>query len=235
MSNFGHVGIYPFIRYRSIIESLCEKYYHKDCIILDAGCGPDGGSLPNSSNRVSIVALDVNKRCVVKSHRKAKNLYVVRADISHLPFKSDTFSLVVCIDVLEHLRKHEPAIMEMHRVSKLRAPLIGSTSNLMNPLMFFDSFVPKILMKRLVAMYAGDHHERYRRLTPTALEKKMRQGGYVAMRLLMTSFPPFQRWIHEDMGTKQPWFSHLWAVFDTITKHKPLFLLKGNMVFEFHS
>jgi len=209
-------------------------------MVLDVGCGQNGGSLPNFSRHVTVAAVDVNKQSILKSHRKLRStpvgkngFHFVRASVNNLPFRSQVFDIVACVDLLEHLGKHEEAIKEMHRVSTPRGRLVGSTSNLMNPLMLFDSLMPRILTEPLVRKFAGEHYERQCRLSPRALVRKMKKAGYATNLMVMLSLPPFQRWIHEDMGEGRPWFFHAWAAFNEITKHGSLSLLKGNMIFEF--
>lgn len=51
----------------------------------------------------------------------------VQADVHRLPFRDETFDLVLCTEVLEHLHAPDSALREMHRVLKPRGKLILTT------------------------------------------------------------------------------------------------------------
>jgi ubiquinone/menaquinone biosynthesis C-methylase UbiE len=50
--------------------------------------------------------------------------YFVVADATHLPFKADSFSQVICSEVLEHLPEDRPALREIASVMKPGGSLI---------------------------------------------------------------------------------------------------------------
>jgi len=239
---FGHLGNYTYVHYRFVLESLCQKHLVQECLVLDAGCGSSGCSLSYVPETATIVGVDVSKGNILKSKQKVEHaralirfgeLSFVVASLTHLPFKKGIFDLIVCVDVLEHIGAKRNAISEMSRVSKSRARLVGSTTNLMNPLMLFDSYAPEIVTKRLVEKFAGQHFERRSRLTPAALTKTMNEVGYQVNHMELFCFPPFRPWIYQQLpGKKRPWFSYLWMAFNEATKNKPLNILKGNIVFE---
>jgi ubiquinone/menaquinone biosynthesis C-methylase UbiE len=47
-----------------------------------------------------------------------KGIRVVRGDATDLPFESDTFDAVLCLDVLEHIENDVSALKEMYRVTR---------------------------------------------------------------------------------------------------------------------
>lgn len=90
--------------------------------ILDAGCGTGEFSelireiLPNAK----ITGFDIDKKSISHFRNKARknkiNLY--EADIENLPFKSNSFDVVLVIDVIEHVRRPKKAMLEIQRVLK---------------------------------------------------------------------------------------------------------------------
>jgi ubiquinone/menaquinone biosynthesis C-methylase UbiE len=91
---------------------------------LDVGCGT--GLITRHLNGNHIVALDINHWAVkrVKLHASDK-VQCVAGDIESLPLASDTFDMVICTDVLEHLPNPDRALKEILRVMKTGAILIG--------------------------------------------------------------------------------------------------------------
>ncbi len=84
--------------------------------ILDAGCGKGIFSFEISRRfphaQVWGVDLDstlIEKNQHIASRVRRKNLSFLVADICHLPWK-DFFSLIVCVDNLEHIENDEKAL-----------------------------------------------------------------------------------------------------------------------------
>jgi SAM-dependent methyltransferase len=82
--------------------------------ILDVGCG-NGAFLNKLPERYRIVGLDFSWEAL--KYVKNKAIY---GNIAVLPFKSESFDLVTCLEVLEHLPLNvfEKALFEIQRVSK---------------------------------------------------------------------------------------------------------------------
>jgi len=82
--------------------------------VLDVGCG--GGTLSNYlPAHLDITGLDLSAEALKYfKHKK------VLGNVANLPFGDRSFDLVICSDVLEHLRKEdfESAIRELKRVSR---------------------------------------------------------------------------------------------------------------------
>ncbi len=76
-------------------------------VILDAGCGK-GRHLTQSSNFGAKLVIGVDlgfgsTQVAQQAHSDRKNVAVIRADITNLPFASDTFDYAYSIGVLHHL------------------------------------------------------------------------------------------------------------------------------------
>jgi len=104
--------------------------------ILDVGCGT-GYFLFDMIKEypcvnMYLVGIDIsqhNIECLVhriKEERKT-NILAIRGSAQELPFRNDTFDIVTCSEVLEHLYDPEGAIREINRVLKLGGRLLIST------------------------------------------------------------------------------------------------------------
>lgn len=80
--------------------------------------------------RGQIVGIDISRGIVENPHID----YAVVGNIELLPFKDETFDLLICEWVLEHLDKPEKAIKEFYRVLKQGGHLFVVTSNILNPI-----------------------------------------------------------------------------------------------------
>lgn len=104
---------------------------------LDVGCA-EGYYLKfiatQGSRGSNIVGLDVAKNYLVKAKKEAYKGSWVLGDAHELPFRNDSFDLVLCSEVLEHLSDPKKAFGEVARVSK-KSILISIAGE--NPLHFF--------------------------------------------------------------------------------------------------
>ena len=97
----------------------CIQFQKRD-LILEVGSGLS--PMVDDSERIvyselSFAALQTLKR------RQGLGFFVV-ADATHLPFKTGSFSQVICSEVLEHLPEDRPALREMASVMKPGGSLI---------------------------------------------------------------------------------------------------------------
>ena len=87
----------------------------------------------------------------------AQGLPVVGGRGENMPFAAESFDLVVCVWVLEHLRSPETVLREVRRVLRPGGHLVFLTPNLRNPLLAFNRLgraLPQ-LQRRLVPRLYG--------------------------------------------------------------------------------
>jgi len=107
--------------------------------LLDAGCG-DGrflaalARLPTRPTR--LVGVDISERILATAartvEREGGTAEFVRSNLEALPFASESFDLVLSVQVVEHLLGVEEGIRELARVLKRGGRLILSTDSSRN-------------------------------------------------------------------------------------------------------
>jgi 2-polyprenyl-3-methyl-5-hydroxy-6-metoxy-1,4-benzoquinol methylase len=88
--------------------------------VLDVGCG-EGFVLKKIKEQnigTQFKGVDASKKAVSLGRRENPDLDIQTGDIYDLKFEDKSFDLVMCIEVLEHLKCPEKAIKELKRVSK---------------------------------------------------------------------------------------------------------------------
>ena len=137
------------------IEALVRGHLTPDSRVLDLGCGR-GGMVELFWREVALAAgLDPDARSLAE-HR-APGLPVVGGRGENMPFAAESFDLVVCVWVLEHLRSPETVLREVRRVLRPGGHLVFLTPNLRNPLLAFNRLgraLPQ-LQRRLVPRLYG--------------------------------------------------------------------------------
>jgi len=89
--------------------------------MLDAGCG-EGMTLYQLSDLVpkAISGFDLNPTCVEYTKKLFPDADVTVQDIYQLPYAAESFDLILCMEVLEHLPEPAEAIKSLKRVARGR-------------------------------------------------------------------------------------------------------------------
>jgi len=214
------------VYYKYVLQ---EAFSRSSGLGLDAGCGKIGSIETNPSD-IEMVGVDIDRRFVYSAKHKTSHFSdCVAASLQMLPFKSEVFNAVVLQDVLEHVETKGLVLQEVARVMKSKGKFIGSTTNLLNPLMLFDCLAPKWLLKPLVQKFAGEQYERHLRLTPRLLNDFLaRLFAQWAIQLCGT--PQFRPSKYSDKN-HVPLFVKLWIWFDKLTNAR-LRTFKEMMIFQ---
>ncbi len=98
--------------------------------LLDVGCG-DGVIQHFLGNRVGrIYGVDSSKEMLKIAAKRGLNVKLVDLDVKRLPFNSNFFDVVTCLDVIEHVRDPKALLVKMNRVLKRGGNLIIATPNI---------------------------------------------------------------------------------------------------------
>lgn len=115
---------FEYLKKRSLLERFLRKYLYKELFkeiegsTLDVGCGI-GEFIENIPNSVGI---DINPYCVKYCNQKGLN--VIKNSATKIRFKNEHFNTIICVHLLEHLKRPEDAIKEMYRKLKPNGKLI---------------------------------------------------------------------------------------------------------------
>ncbi|MCL4354005.1 class I SAM-dependent methyltransferase [Patescibacteria group bacterium] len=88
--------------------------------VLDAGCG-EGFTLNKlRESRIGKTheGIDYSKEAISLGKKVYPDLHISQGNIYDLKYKSNSFDLVICSEVLEHLEDPQKALKELVRVSK---------------------------------------------------------------------------------------------------------------------
>ena len=101
--------------------------HSKAKLILDVGCAEGFITSHLSQLQAQVIGIDIDEGLKI-AKSKVKNANFLRASITHLPFKEETFEAVTLLEILEHLPDTtiSEGIAEVDRVLKSGGNLIMS-------------------------------------------------------------------------------------------------------------
>lgn len=143
--------------YKNKLDFVDENLTSSDGYILDVGCGPGYYFHLYKNKTLNFKGIDIDES------RLDHNYDVVCADVGKLPFKSSTFTTIVCIDVLEHVGDDKKAISEIKRVLKRGGKLIISVPNKSFPFTYdpINSFLSVFNAHFPIGLWSWGHKRLY--------------------------------------------------------------------------
>ena len=164
------------------LEAIVRSHVTRESRVLDLGCGR-GGVVELIWRDVKMAAgLDPDSPSLA-DHRAA-GMPVVRGVGERMPFADESFDLIVCLWVLEHLQDPPATLREVRRVLSPGGHFVFVTPNMRNPLMLANRLGKALpaLQRRLVPrVYGRDEADtfpvQYRANTVDSIREYAEQSG----------------------------------------------------------
>jgi len=155
-----------------VVRRLIDRFYAQVAEIvrtvparsaLDAGCG-EGETIARLERILpdEVAAIDLNPEAAAYAASRLPSARVEVGAIGELPYAADSFDLVLCLEVLEHIEDPTPALEDLVRVG--RRDFVISTPD--EPWFRLGS-----LMRGKYARTLGDHPEHVNHWTPSSLAR----------------------------------------------------------------
>lgn len=111
--------------YGKIIETITEEKDHlkPGRTFLDAACGTGEiiFKLSRDYPEINFTGIDFTEAMIKiarQKNKERKNVKILNADVTKLPFDGQSFDFIICSDALHHFSDPEASIKELSRVSK---------------------------------------------------------------------------------------------------------------------
>lgn len=99
-----------------LVFGIMDRVVEKSLLVLDAGSGSGEFSRHARNLGGHVVSLDISKSYLRRTRDNTD--YLVCASLDALPFASQFFDIVLCADVIEHVKEFNEVLDELHRVSR---------------------------------------------------------------------------------------------------------------------
>jgi len=182
------------------IDYALRAVRHDDRSVLDVPCGR-GRLLKAVSRRATGAALygvDVNRQMVEQSRREAPAARVQVGSVYAIPFRDESFDVVLCNESFMHFDEPRRALAELCRVSRERVYFSVTTRRQLNT-----------LLRRLGLLAAGDvphwtyDLEELQALLPEAFRWSITGGILLGRKALRLSHATHLR-LHRSLGQLMP-------------------------------
>jgi SAM-dependent methyltransferase len=178
------------------LEALVRSYLTPASSALDLGCGR-GGVVELFWREVRLAAgLDPDVPSLAE-HR-SPGMPILRGVGEHLPFAGESFDLIVCLWVLEHLREPLTVLREVRRVLRPGGHFVFLTPNLRNPLLVLNRIgkaLPSLQRRLVPRLYGRDEADtfpvQYRANTVSSLRRLAAAAALDVAELRVVSDPTY--------------------------------------------
>jgi SAM-dependent methyltransferase len=134
---------YMKVHWRPAIEECVRRYCRKK-EVLDLGCGYGRYTIPIKECCSSVFGLDISQRWLNYLRRENNVLDVVRADAHNIPFRDESFDVVVSIGLFEYV-KRSVVLREISRVLKADGYCIISVPNRRSAIRMTSRLISRIV------------------------------------------------------------------------------------------
>lgn len=161
------------------------REFFKGKLVLDAGCGSGRWTYAMAQLGATVVAIDLTDAGVEITHRATahlENVTALQASVFHLPFRRESFDLVVSWGVLHHTPNTKTAFDRVAPLVKRGGTLYVMVYEKHNPWKFMWTD----LIRRLLRLFSEE--QRYR-LCKLFIIKPPRLHAFLANRIICAGYP----------------------------------------------
>ncbi len=155
-------------------------------LALDLGCGTGIYTLELEKRGLKVFGLDLSKNMLQLAKKKVKSSLLLRGNAYSLPFKNETFDLVLSITLFEFIDQPMKVLKEVYRVLKPEGEVLIGTMN--GKSLWF-------LFKRLKSRFVETAYRYARFYTTSELENLFKNAGFKEIQtrgiIFFPSFFPF--------------------------------------------
>lgn len=180
--------------------------------VLDVGCGVGVSTKICERRFSSIFAIDILN--VFEKKRFEKNIRFLVGDGLNLPFKRESFDVVISLDVLEHVPDDTRFLQESYRVLKKWGPAILLTPNRER----LSNRLRQILGRKITYPFVLSRHPtlgNFVHLREYSKRELYSLGELVAFRTVEVKGAIFgllfKRPLEEVVSVRMPWFLEKWS------------------------
>ena len=108
-------GNWWYVSRLELVNQIVKEFNKKKLKILDVGCGT-GSVMESFSKEYDVIGVDSMEQAV--RYTSKRGIKVRKGNAKNLPFKKNSFDVVLCLDILEHIKNDGKVVEEVYKVLK---------------------------------------------------------------------------------------------------------------------
>jgi ubiquinone/menaquinone biosynthesis C-methylase UbiE len=163
----------------SLFRKRIDEYLRPGCKVLDLGAGGGATSINLKDRAGYICGIDPDERVL-------QNPYLDEAKVASaesIPYSDDTFDMVICLHVLEHLRQPAKVFREVNRVLRPNGIFLIKTPNKYHYVPLLGRITPERFHKSYNKMRSRNEQDTfatyYRANSKKTIEKLAKSTGFI--------------------------------------------------------
>jgi len=117
---WGHERFLPlspfYLTRKRLIIQMTKEIDSLNLNVLDIGCGIGDLISTLPFKRIPCHGIDLSIFALHTARSRVKDANFIQADARFLPYRSNSYCMVLCSEVLEHIRREDQVVQEIHRV-----------------------------------------------------------------------------------------------------------------------
>jgi SAM-dependent methyltransferase len=192
--------------------------------LLDVGCGTGYHLARALSRGFEVVGVDGSLAMLSAARGGGPGLALSRTDVETLPFRTASFDVVLCIEVLRYLPSSDACLRELARVLRPNGQCLVTASPLFN-----ISGYP--MLNRLAAWFPFPGVVRLRQYfhTSRGLEKSLKRAGF-QQASVRGIYSGLINWVERVRPGALPRVLRAWEPVDSKVADRPVFRDLGGML-----
>lgn len=129
IANSTIMGKYVTKKEQEFINLILEKEYLNNPILLDIGGGSGRFAIPLHSKGLNVIVFDSSANALQLLRNKQRSIPIFRGDGEKLPFKKNTFDVILVIETIEYISNKDNFLEECRSALKEEGILIITILN----------------------------------------------------------------------------------------------------------
>ena len=116
------------------LDGIGNKLVDENCCYLDMGCS-SGYMLEDvlrSFPKVNAIGADYFSAGLLQCHQRLPDIPLLQMDLVNCQFSDNSFDVITCLNVLEHINNDELAIDQLYRITKPRGVIVLTVPTMPN-------------------------------------------------------------------------------------------------------
>lgn len=188
--------------------------------VHDIGCATGALGMMLKENGCYIAGVEINEESAKLAKKRLDSVHMgdIEEIADKLPWPREFFDIILCIDILEHLKRPDLVLLKIKKYLKRDGTLMASIPNVAH----WSVRIGILLGRFNYGEYGICDKTHIRFFTLKSIKQLFEKTGYVIVKTDYTEFPPARKWLPAWIAYKTLLkLSRTWAAFQFVICAKP--------------